>query len=163
MGNVIATIQDGANLLPWQQYALSLINNVIDERPIYFASSGNAASALGVNDYLIRQGLAYRLNNGALPESENAGFLQMQQSSYTSVTGDWVDVARTAALLDEVFIHRTGIPDDWPHWPDLSTIGIPNYYMWSYLALTQAAIQMSDQEAIDRYQARAEAWQVLGT
>ncbi len=163
MGNVIATIQDGANLLPWQQYALSLINNVIDERPIYFASSGNAASALGVNDYLVRQGLAYRLNNGALPESENAGFLQMQQSPYIPVTGDWVDVARTTALLDEVFIHRTGIPDDWPHWPDLATIGIPNYYMWSYLALTQAAIQMSDQEAIDRYQARAEAWQVLGT
>jgi hypothetical protein len=163
LGNIVATIRDGAYLMPWQQYALALINEVIDDRPIYFASSGNAASELGVNNYLVRQGLAFRLNNGPLPESEIDGLLQMESSPYTSVTGEWVDVARTQTLVDDVFIHRSGLPDDWTHWPDVATIGIPNYYAWSYLALVQAAIQTSDQDALDRYQARAEAWTLLGT
>ena len=74
-----------------------------------------------------------------------------------------MDLPRTRILLDDVFVHRTGIPDDWTHWPDLATIGIPNYYAWSYLALTQAAIQNSDEEAIETYQARAEAWRLLGS
>ena len=62
-----------------------------------------------------------------------------------------------------MFIHREGIPDEWGHWPDIATIGIPNYYSWVYLAVMQAAIQSGDTEALDRYQARAEAWSALGT
>jgi hypothetical protein len=66
-------------------------------------------------------------------------------------------------LLTEVFVHRSGIPDEWTHWPDLATIGIPNYYAWGYLALSQAALQMSDEELMEQYSERAEAWLRLGT
>ena len=163
MGNVRAELRGGQYLMPWQQYALTLINHVIDERPIYFASSGNAASSLGVNDYLVRQGLAFRLHNGAVPESLPAGVVPMPAGGYTPVTGSWVDLARTTTLVDEVFMHRSGIPDGWDHWPDQATIGIPNYYAWVYLALLQAAVQSNDQEAIALYQARAEAWTILGS
>jgi len=163
MGNVRAELRGGQYLMPWQQYALTLINHVIDERPIYFASSGNAASSLGVNDYLVRQGLAFRLHNGAVPESLPAGVVPMPAGGYTPVTGSWVDLARTTTLVDEVFMHRSGIPDEWDHWPDQATIGIPNYYAWVYLALLQAAVQSNDQEAIALYQARAEAWTILGS
>jgi hypothetical protein len=163
LGNVSAILAAGSSLLPWQQYALTLINEVIDERPIYFASSGNAATSLGVNGYLVRQGLAFRLHNGPLEEQGTEGFVQMEPTPYASVIGAWVDVTRTRTLLDEVFVHRTGIPDDWLHWPDVATIGIPNYYAWTYLALTQAAIQNSDEEAIETYQARAAAWTLLGS
>ncbi len=162
LGNVVATVQAGQFLSPWQQFALNLINEVVDERPIYFASSGNAASSLGLQPYLYRQGLAFRLNNGPLVEEEAPGIQRMEPSAYTPVIGEWTDVARTQQLLDEVFIHRTGIPDEWSHWPDIATIGIPSYYAWAYLALTQAAIQNEDEAAIDRYQARAEAWSSLG-
>jgi hypothetical protein len=65
-------------------------------------------------------------------------------------------------LLDEVFIHRGGLPDEWSHWPDIATIGIPSYYGWAYLAMAQAAIQAEDTEALDRYQDRAEVWLVFG-
>ena len=163
MGNVTAIILDGVTLAPWQQYALSLITEVIDERPIYFASSGNAATSLGLTGSLVRQGLAFRLHNGSLEDEAPDGVLEMQPNPYESVIGDWVDVPRTRLLHDQVFLHHTGIPDQWQHWPDRSTIGIPNYYAWGYLALTQAASQMSDAAAMARFRERAEAWSRLGT
>lgn len=163
LGNVDAVLQGGRYLLPWEQYALTLINQVIDERPIYFASSGNAAASLGVEDHLVRQGLAFRLHNGPMDGPLPEGVVPMPQGGYTPVTGEWVDVPRTARLVEEVFVHRSGIPDAWDHWPDHATIGIPNYYAWTYLALLQAAAQTNDQEALARYQERAEAWTILGS
>jgi hypothetical protein len=163
LGNVRATIQGGRYLMPWEQYALTLINHVIDERPIYFASSGNAASLLGVNEYLVRQGLAFRLHNGAIPETLPPGTVSMPEGRYTPVTGRWVDIPRTSTLVDEVFMHRSDLPDGWGHWPDHATIGIPNYYAWAYMALLQAAILANDEEGITRYQDRAEAWTILGS
>ena len=164
LGNVVATIRGGPRelLSPWQQFALNLINEAIDERPIYFASSGNAAGSLGLQRYLFRQGLAFRLNNGELIEEEGSGVQRMETSAYTPVIGEWLDVPRTRILLEEVFVHRTGIPDEWSHWPDPATIGIPNYYAWCYLSLALAASQDGDDLAFDRYQERAEAWSALG-
>ncbi len=162
IGNVSARIAGGQYLAPWQRFALSLMIESIDERPIYFASSGNAAVSLGVEPYLVRHGLAFKLNNGPLTP-ESGRFTPLERSPYTPVTGSWIDVERTSLLLDEVFIHREGIPDEWGHWPDIATIGIPNYYSWVYLAVMQAAIQSGDTETLDRYQARAEAWSALGT
>jgi len=88
--------------------------------------------------------------------------MRMAPSAYTAVVGDWVDVPRTTALVDSVYVHHTGIPDEWKHWPDVSTVGIPNYYAWAYLALTQAAVQSGDTGAMMRYQERTEAWTALG-
>ncbi|MDA0328230.1 MAG: DUF2723 domain-containing protein [Gemmatimonadetes bacterium] len=163
IGNVAATIAGGQYLAPWQRFALTLMIESIDERPIYFASSGNSAVSLGVQPYLIRQGLAFRLNNGPLSEDEEGEFTRLESSPYSPVTGAWVDVPRTQQLLDEVFVHREGMPDNWGHWPDAATIGIPNYYAWVYLSLVQSALQKGDTEALDRYQSRAEAWSTLGT
>ena len=162
LGEITATIEGGQYLAPWQQFALNLINHSIGDRPIYFASSGNAASSLGLGDQLVRQGLAFKLNNGELTE-EATDFEHMVESMYTVVVGDWVDVERTRKLMDEVYIHRSGLPHEWTHWPDIATIGIPNYYSWGYMALLQAAIENDDPEAVTRYQELAEAWSALGT
>ncbi|MDH5759423.1 MAG: DUF2723 domain-containing protein [Gemmatimonadota bacterium] len=162
MGNVKAVFRGGTYLAPWQQYALSLVNHVIDERPIYFASSGNAAASLGVEPYIVRHGLAFKLENGLPGESGNPGNVAMDPSVYSPVVGDWMDVPRTRTLTDEVFIHRGGIPEGWEHWPDVSTLGIPNYYAWGYLALMQAAVQEGNAADAARYQERAEAWSTLG-
>ncbi|MEQ1858201.1 MAG: DUF2723 domain-containing protein [Longimicrobiales bacterium] len=161
MGNLTAGFRAGDVLSPWQQFALNLINDSIEERPIYFASSGNAAASLGLQPYLVRQGLAFRLNNGALAEEGTDGLVRMDSSPFAPVTGDWVDTTRTQALMDEVFLHRGGLPDDWAFWPDRSTLGIPSYYAWGYIALSQAALMSGDQDALARYQQRAEAWSVL--
>jgi hypothetical protein len=162
LGNVIATIPAGQYLPPWQQFALNIVNEAIDERPIYFASSGNNAAALGLQGYLVREGLAFRVHNGPPAAEEGAGVVRLEQSPLTPVTGEWLDVDRTHVLFEEVFLHRSGLPDEWAHWPDLATVGIPSYYGWGYLALAQGAILAGDQTSFDHYQARAEAWSNLG-
>ncbi len=161
LGNMTATFFTGDVLEPWRQFALNLINDSIGERPIYFASSGNAASSLGLRSYLVREGLAFRLNNGVIAIDEARGIVRMAESPYIGVTGDWIDVDRTTALFDQVFVHRGGVPDEWAHWPDRSTLGIPSYYAWGYIALAQAALQAGDTETLASYQARAEAWSAL--
>ncbi|MDX1492599.1 MAG: DUF2723 domain-containing protein [Longimicrobiales bacterium] len=162
IGEIEARIQGGQYLSPWQRFALSLMVTSIDDRPIYFASSGNAAMSLGVEPYLVRQGLAFKLHDGALDE-ETTDFARLEDPTLTPVTGRWLDVDRTELLVDEVFIHRGGIPEDWEHWPDIATIGIPNYYSWVYLALVQEALESGDTEALDRYRAKAQAWADLGS
>jgi hypothetical protein len=161
LGNVTAVFRAGDVLVSWQQFALNLINDSIGERPIYFATSGNAANSLGLAPYVVRQGLAFRLNNGPLSADAEAGIVRMEDTPFSAVTGDWVDVPRTQTLLDRVFLHRSGLPDEWTFWPDRSTLGIPSYYAWGYLALAQAALQAGDQAALGRYQGRAEAWSLL--
>jgi hypothetical protein len=163
IGNIEARLSGGQYLAPWKRFALTLMIESIDERPIYFASSGNAATSLGVQPYLVRQGLAFRLNNGTLSANGDHGFTRLLASPYSALTGEWLDVERTKTLLDEVFVHREGLPDSWDHWPDIATLGIPNYYSWVYMALVQEAIQRNDVEALDRYRARADAWSSLGT
>jgi hypothetical protein len=164
LGPVQASMGPGSFLLPWQQFALSMINSSLGDRPVYFASSGNAAASLGLGSYLVRQGLAFKLNPGALdPAEPPSGFVPMPASSpLNQVTGDWVDVPRTAALVEEVFVHRSDLPA-WDHWPDHSTLGIPNYYAWSYYALAQAAAVGGDEEAIESYRTLGERWSVLGS
>jgi hypothetical protein len=161
-GEVQATLQAGTYLYPWHQYALAILNSAMGDRPVYFASSGNAASALGLDDYLVRQGLAFKLNPGPLPESAPAGVVRMPEGSpLNSVTGRWVDMPRTEALLESVFMHRGGIPE-WGHWPDAATMGIPNYYAWVYYALAQAAYVQGDTTSMEQWRERGEAWSTLG-
>ena len=163
LGGVTATLGAGQLLYPWHQFALAIVSNSLGERPVYFASSGNAASELGLDEYLVRQGLAFKLNVGALPETAGEGVVELPLGSpMLPVTGRWLDMPRTDTLLGEVFVHRGGLPD-WSFWPDHSTIGIPNYYAWGYYALAQAAYQQGDDEAVERYRAASEVWGQLGS
>ncbi|HSR42649.1 MAG TPA: DUF2723 domain-containing protein, partial [Longimicrobiales bacterium] len=163
LGPVQARLRAGQLVYPWHQYALAVISTGLEDgRPIYFASSGNAAAALGLDGYLIRQGLAFRLHEGPLPDTAPAGVEPMPAGSpLISVTGRYVDVPRTARLVDEVFTHHGDIPY-WDHWPDASTLGIPNYYAWAYYALAQAAYQQGDDANLDRWSEMGDAWTTLG-
>ena len=164
LGPVQAVLPAGSYLVPWQQFALSMINSAMGDRPVYFASSGSAAAALGLGNYLVRQGLAYKLNPGPLdPAAPPEGFVPMPASSpLNSVTGNWVDVPRTRTLVEEVFVHRSDLPE-WSHWPDHSTLGIPNYYGWAYYALAQAAAMEGDEAALETYRLAGERWSALGS
>jgi hypothetical protein len=162
IGEVQARLPGDQYLAPWQRFALTLMVESIDDRPIYFASSGNAAISLGVQPYLVRQGLAFRMNDGALTDSMET-VTALEPSPYSSVTGNWLDEARTKTLMEEVFVHRGGIPHEWDHWPDIATLGIPNYYSWVYTALMQGANQSANIEAAEQYRIEAEAWLQLGT
>ncbi|MBW3535779.1 MAG: DUF2723 domain-containing protein, partial [Gemmatimonadetes bacterium] len=161
IGQIQATLPANQYLLPWQQFALAILSTSLGERPIHFASSGNAAQSIGVGPYLVRQGLAFKLHNGMDPAAD-PDVVAMVRSPITAVTGDFVDVTRTRKLAEDVFIHRGGLPE-WDHWPDPSTIGIPNYYAWVYYALAQAAAQAGDDEAVERWRDMADRWSILGS
>jgi hypothetical protein len=79
------------------------------------------------------------------------------------VTGVWLDVDRTRKLAWEVFLHRSGLPDEWVHWPYRAVLGVPSYYAWVHYALYQAASQAGRDEEAARNMERAEAWARLGT
>jgi len=161
LGPVVASIAGGTVIFPWQQFALLLIQNSIEDRPIYFASSGSAARDLGVVPYLVRHGMAFRLYPG--PPDLNLRNILLENPQIIPVTGAWLDVERTRTLAEDVFVHRTGIPDEWSHWPDRSTIGIPSYYAWVFAALAQSALQSGDDEQRRAYEDRLIAWQILGS
>ena len=160
LGPVVARIAGETVIFPWQQFALLLIQNSVEDRPIYFASSGNAARDLGLVPYLVRHGLAFRLYPG--PPDVNPRNVLLEEAQIVRVTGLWLDVERTRTLVEEVFVHRSGIPDQWSHWPDRSTIGIPNYYAWVFAALAQSALQTGDDGLRATYENRLIAWQTLG-
>ncbi|MEZ4424185.1 MAG: DUF2723 domain-containing protein [Gemmatimonadota bacterium] len=165
VGPIDAVLPGGQYLQPWHQFAISIIAESMGERPIYFASSGSGApSALGLDRFLMRQGLAYKLLPAVpSPDSMPPGVIQLDESPLTPVIGYWLDVERTRRLVEHVFVHRGGIPDAWDAWPDRPSIGIPNYYSWTYYSLAQAAAQRRDAEAMERYRERAEAWGDLGS
>ncbi|MDT8341033.1 MAG: DUF2723 domain-containing protein [Longimicrobiales bacterium] len=162
LGRVQASLPPGSYLLPWQQFALAMVRAALEQgRPVYFASSGNAAQSLGLGRYVVREGLAFRLNPGPPEEAPLPDVVGLPpESPLTSITGRWLRLERTRTLAEEVFVHRGGIPD-WDHWPDHSTVGIPNYYAWVYYSLAQAAVP-SDPAAVERYQALGDEWSVLG-
>ncbi len=162
LGPIRATMAGGQYLYPWQQFSLVAIGHSLGDRPVYFASSGSAASAFGLRPHIIRQGLAFRLWPGNPAELSGRGVVRnTSASALSAVVGPWVDVARSGVLAEEVFMHRTGIPDDWSYWPDRSTIGIPNYYAWLYLGLLQDAQSRGDAEEVQRFGERWNAWSAL--
>src|SRR5690606_36357152 len=129
-GEVVATLPAGMVLYPWQQFLLAMVSTSLGDRPIYFASSGNAAADVGLAAHLVREGLAFRLHPGPLPQSAPDSVEALPRDTQLArYTGAYVNVPRTRTLLNEVFVHRSGLPD-WDHWPDHATIGIPNYYAW---------------------------------
>jgi hypothetical protein len=163
LGPVTVTLPGGTYLYPWQQFALSVVNSALGDRPVYFSSTTNAGQNLGFDGYLVREGLAYRVSEGPPEIVEDPTVMAMEQSSLTPLVGRWMRKERTERLVSDVFLHRGGIPDRWDFWPDQATIGIPNYYGWAHYALAQAAIQEEDEESLQRHQDRAAAWTFLGS
>ena len=162
LGPISGVIVGQQALHPWQLFALRAIRDSIADRPIYFSSSGGAASELGVRPHVMRQGVAFRLWPGSPAELSDAGVIRNPAVDLRSIlVGPWVDVARTRTLAEDVFIHRSGLPD-WAEWKDKSTIGIPRYYSWVYHALVTHAERVGDQEAAEEYRAHADAWARLG-
>jgi hypothetical protein len=159
---VTALLRAETLLYPWHQFALSIISNSLGDRPVYFASSGNAAEDLGLTPFLIREGVAYRLNPGLPDPAAMEGVEELSLSPLTSVTGIWLNVERTRTLAWEVFMHRGSLPDGWAIWPYRAVLGVPSYYAWVHYALYQAATQAGRQEEASRNMDRAEAWARLG-
>src|SRR5690606_4948548 len=113
---------------------------------------------LGLDPFVARQGVAFR---PMTPDEVTAdGIVPIPTDHpYLTVTGAYVDVPRTRALLWDEVVYR-GMPDQ-SRWPDDATRGIPTYYGYSHLALSAAAELIGDIELTQRNLVRAEDWLTL--
>ncbi len=163
-GSIRTELPQDTVLYPWHLFMLEILTGSIEDRPIYFSSTGDAASWLGLEPYLVREGLAYRLTAdvGSTQPAADPGVVALPLDvPLTRVTGRWVDVPRTRRLVDDVFLLRDGLPE-WEHWPDMAASGFPLYWAWTHYALAQAAAVQGDRAEMARQLERAEAWERLG-
>jgi hypothetical protein len=158
---VQARLPGGTYLEPWHQFALNIVSTALGDRPVYFASSGNAVAQLGLSSFIVRHGLAFRLNEGPPDPLTSGSIVALPASPSTNVTGLFLDPVRTQTLAKDVFLHRNGLPDEWPRWPWRAVMGIPSYYSWVHFALYEWALMEEDAEEAGYHFDRAEAWAVL--
>jgi hypothetical protein len=161
-GNVQTTLPQNDLIIPADAFLALIIQQAIEDRPVYFAMTTQSYEELKLRPYLLRQGVAYKLMNGPVVADSTNGYFQPTDARYASYTGANLDVARTEALVANIFQHHGGFPERWTHWVDSATEGIPFYYGFTHLALAIAYQERGDSAAAARHNARAEQFLRLG-
>ncbi len=126
-----------------------IIQQSLDDRPVYFAATAPPVyEKWGLQPSLVRHGLAFKLVDAALEESDDLVNLAEQLPGGRSPT--WTDRTRTRALLWDVFLvdYLLG----WDEWPEPSTeSSIPAQYYLAYLLQGVAESRLEDNlEAAER-------------
>jgi hypothetical protein len=157
-----SVIPEGRVMVPADIFLAQIIASGLGDRPIYFAMTTQAYENLSLRPFLIRQGLALKLNNGPVVPDEARGIYEVPPSQLAGITGPYIDVPRTEVLLSNVFMHRGGFPDEWGHWVDSATDNIPSYYGYSHLGLAYVYEAIGEVEAARRHAGIGERWILLG-
>ena len=117
-------------------------------RPIYLSrTSGGYGSELGLQRYLLTQGLARKIMTDTIHASKDT----------LLIAGEgYLDVPRTRALWDSVFQAPKSIARR-SDWPDQPSVGIPYLYVSTGAVLSEALQRIGDPQAADRVMAQAHA------
>ena len=144
IGNQPVRFPAGFQFTRADQLTLAIIQDSIGERPIHFASTGSQARTVGLDQFVVRQGLAAKLRLENLEGA--AGVVRLSDA----VGGEWLDFDRSMALASEVFMYR-GLRDR-EIWADRATLNIPWHFYFLYLqmadavSLTREAEELSGEE-----------------
>ena len=146
-GTLVANVQpqvlDKASVL-----VLRMILDAFPERPIYFArTSGSYGRQLGLEPYLLQQGLARKLLPAAPTADRNTVLLQGE---------GWFDLPRSRELWNEVFKAPASIIAR-GHWVDRASVGIPYLYISTAANLYEAELVPGNRAAGERVMQTAEA------
>jgi hypothetical protein len=133
--NLETVLPQNTVMVPADFFMAQIIQSALDNRPIYFAMTTQAYEELNLRPYLIRQGVALKLNDGPVEPDSERGIYEVPSSGLTGIIGPYIDMPRTETLLTDVFMHRGGIPEEWGHWVDIATEGIPAYYGYSHMGM----------------------------
>ncbi|HSJ14342.1 MAG TPA: DUF2723 domain-containing protein [Longimicrobiales bacterium] len=135
-GRIESVIPPGTVVVPADVFMSQIIDAALGDRPVYFSMTTQAYENLQLFPFLIRQGVALKLHDGPVePDSARGIYAVPQEARYAQLIGAWLDLPRTEALVSEVFLHRGGFPDEWGHWMDAATEGIPAYYGYTHYGL----------------------------
>ena len=156
-GEIQSVVPAQSVITPADMFMAGIITSSIDDRPVYFAATTQSYRRLSLTPYLIRRGVALKLSPEPVPAEPSSGVVPLP-SDYASVLGTYVDIAVTDSLVWTVYHHHSGIPEDWNHWVDQSTQGIPFYYWHTHLAALLGHAVLGEEDQMARHQARMEAW-----
>jgi hypothetical protein len=131
------TIPENEVMLPADMFLGFIVTNSLSDRPIYFATTTQAYDELRLGNFIMRQGVAFKLMPEPIREDLARGLYPMP-AEYAPVFGPFLDVKRTEELMNHVFVHHAGFPDKWNAWVDIATQQIPLYYGYVHLGLAQA-------------------------
>ena len=147
-GTLVATIPpqvlDKASML-----VLRMIADAFPERPVYFArTSGSYGRSLGLEAYLLQQGLARKLLPSIPTASRDTVLLQDGEG--------WFDLPRSRTLWNDVFKgHESIIARD--NWADRASVGIPYLYISTAANLYEAETRAGNREAAEQVMVMARA------
>ena len=146
-GTIVATIPpqvlDKASML-----VLRMIADAFPERPMYFArTSGSYGRSLGLEPYLLQQGLARKLLP-AIPTADRDTLMLQGEG--------WFDLPRSRTLWNEVFKgHHAIIARG--SWVDRASVGIPYLYVATAANLYEAELMAGNTARADSVMRTAEA------
>ncbi len=151
LGPVGVTYPEGTYLGRGDQVVLRIIRDVAGERPVYFSSAAGLMRSLGLDRWGVRHGLVSRLRLRPLEGEPPDGITKLSRQ----MGGDWFDVERSRALVDDVYRYR-GLEDRYV-WPDRSTLNIPWHYYALFLQLSSALPEEMEgrEERVRRMRRRA--------
>jgi hypothetical protein len=161
--NLSTVIPQGRPMFPADVFLAQILDAALDDRPVYFAMTTAAYENLNLQPFLIRHGVALRLNNGPVVPDLGRGIVQVPPGQLQQIIGPYVDLPRTEALLSEVFVHRGGFPDEWGHWVDSATDNIPAYYGYSHYGLAMVYEMLGESEQARRHTEQGDRWIRLAT
>jgi hypothetical protein len=136
--------------IPADVFMATIVTAAIDDRPIYYAMTTQGFEELNLGGFLIRQGVAFKLNNGPVQADSARGIHAVENEQLAAFTGPFIDVPRTELLVSEIFLHRGGFPE-WGHWVDSATEGIPYYYAYTHYGLSLIYRQLGREELAERH------------
>ncbi len=155
-GEIESTISPGTVMLPSDVFMANIVASAIGDRPIFYAMTTTAYNSLGLRPFLIRNGVAFELNNGPVDPATLEGVRPIPESELAGYLGPYMNVPRTQTLLEDVFVHHPGFPNEWGHWVDSATEGIPQYYAFTHAGLAQVLAAAGDSTAADAHMQRFE-------
>jgi hypothetical protein len=156
--NIETLLPENTVMVPADFFMAQIIQSAMGDRPIYFAMTTQAYEELSLRPFLIRQGVALKLNDGPVQPDSARGIYEVPPSGLTGIIGPYIDMPRTEALLTDVFVHRGGIPGEWGHWVDVATEGIPAYYGYSHLGMALVYEQHGQVSDAQRHMLRGNQW-----
>ena len=149
-------IPQGKYLYASDQFLLSIIKQAWGDRPIFFASTTNVQTDLGLSPYVARQGLAFKL---VTPQEGQALTKMPEGNDYSPVLGAYMNAQVGRRLLDQTFqLHGL---ETRPHWADDATRNIPIHYFYAYMAQAQVEGQLGNQVVAQRYETFARNFDAL--
>ena len=162
VGNVETVIPAGTQLLPADQFMAHIINASLGDRPVYYATTTNAFENLNLRNFLVRQGMAFKLNNGPIQVDTARGIVPFPNTELKGWAGEYVDLPRTEHLVSDIFIHRSNMAG-WDHWVDEATKNIPFYYWAVHGLLAQLHQSLGNMTLAQKHIRTSEQWNVLAT